>query len=135
MLVFDVDLNYVGRLNDRGQPVLRRKFTYMRWPMSVGAQWEAEGRYEFLQGGAWMARTMKIFYQVRAAEEVATPAGSFRCLRLYSIWRWFSQSGSPLGHEEDEDLFCREARFYVKGRFKEGTYSSEYELVEMALTP
>ena len=72
--------------------------------------------------------------QVKGVEEVTTPKGSFTAYRLYSIWRWFSHTGTPLGHSEEEDWLSPQVRFYVMGRYKEGTYSGQYELVDHKLT-
>ncbi|MDR7533675.1 MAG: hypothetical protein QN162_10090 [Armatimonadota bacterium] len=72
---------------------------------------------------------------MKGVEDVTTPAGAFRSYRLYAIWRWFSDAGTALGHAETEDWLSPQVRFFVMGRTKEGTYTSEYELAEYHLTP
>lgn len=106
----------------------------MRWPMTAGAQWETEGAYEFLDRRTWIKRRHKVVAQVGGVEDVAVPAGTFRSARVYAVWRWFSETGAPLGHGEAEDWLSAQVRFYVLGRWKEGTYSSEYQLVSYTLS-
>lgn len=132
--VRDTDLNWIARLDAQGDVVFRRRYTYMRWPLTVGAQWEAEGAYEFLDRRVWVKRRNKVLLQVRGMEDVATPAGTFKGARLYSIWRSFSEDGAPLGHGEAEDWLSAQVRFFVLGRWKEGTYSAEYQLVSYRLS-
>jgi hypothetical protein len=73
--------------------------------------------------------------QVRGAEEILAPQGQVAALRIYSIFRWFTADGNmALGHAEGEHWLSPAVRFFAKGWYKEGTYRSEYALVEFQLS-
>ena len=132
----DMQLNVLARLDDRGRVTSKRKLQFFRWPLAVGAQWESDGTFEFLDRGTWVQRRAKLFVQVKAAEEIAVPQGQAVAFRIYSIFRRFSADGNTaLGHSEEEHWLSPAVRFFAKGWYKEGTYRSEYALVEFQLTP
>jgi hypothetical protein len=132
----DMQLNYLARLDDRGRVTRKQKVQWFRWPLAVGAQWESDGTYEFLDRGTWVQRRAKLFVHVRGAEEIPAPQGQVVAFRIYSIFRGFSADGSTaLGHSESEDWLSPATRLFVKGWYKEGTYRSESALVEFQLTP
>jgi hypothetical protein len=131
-----MQLNYLAGLDDRGRVTRKQKVQRFRWPLAVGAQWESDGTYEFLDRGTWVQRRAKLFVHVRGAEEIPAPQGQVVAFRIYSIFRGFSADGSTaLGHSESEDWLSPATRLFVKGWYKEGTYRSESALVEFQLTP
>jgi hypothetical protein len=133
--VRDMQLNRVAILDEQGRVVRRDKVQWLRWPLTVGAQWESEGAYEFLERGSWTRRRATVFVQVREAAQIPGPQGQVLAFRLYWIFRWLSSEGTPLGHEVWEEWISPAVRGYVRGSLKSGTYQEEYELTEFQLTP
>jgi hypothetical protein len=133
--VRDMQLNRVAILDEQGRVVRRDKVQWLRWPLTVGAQWESDGTYEFLERGSWIRRRAMVFAQVKDAAQIPGPQGQVPAFRLYWIFRWLSFEGTPLGHEVWEEWISPAVRGYVRGSLKSGTYQEEYELTEFQLTP
>lgn len=87
-LVLDAAHYAVKRLEGRSfQPPMQR----LRFPLTVGSRWEAAYRYD---NPACGAMDTKLSFKVTGWEDVTTPAGKFRALRVDSQGGWRCGAGA-----------------------------------------
>jgi hypothetical protein len=130
----DLNLAPIGRLDEQGRVVFRRRMDWYKWPLVVGAQWTHEGLSESLERGNWVKRRHSVVITVRAGEEVTTPAGVFATVHVYNLWRVYNENGAVVDSSEEDGWLSPQARIWVRFRTKYGANIDQGELVEYAVS-
>lgn len=94
-LVLDAAHYAIKSLEGRGfQPPMQR----LRFPLTVGSRWESAYRYD---NPACGAMDTKLAFKVTGWEDVTTPAGKFRALRVDSQGGWRCGAGAgQIAHKQ-----------------------------------
>ncbi|MDR7416010.1 MAG: hypothetical protein QN193_09010 [Armatimonadota bacterium] len=132
-VVFDLDLNFLARFDERGRLLNKITWQYFRWPRRPGDSYESEYTYQDrLEDGTWDVGRGRLHVWVFGWEVIETPAGRLRALRQHVIFRDYDLRGQAIGHALEDSWVSPDARWLVRGRYKNYTTGDwdEYELVE-----
>ncbi len=131
--VFDFDLNFLARFDERGRLLNEIRWQSNRWPRRPGDSYESEYTYrDRLEDGTWDVGRGRLHVWVFGWEVIETPAGRLRALRHRVIGRDYDMRGQAIGHTLEDIWWSPDARWSVRSRFKSYTTGDwmEDELVE-----